>query len=444
MPNNNNQNILNYNNQYNQFIPTNPINNINNNFSNNNQNILYFKKICREMKSTTFPNTRYIIPKDWFDSLMNYNQLTQINNIQFLTPDKKRLKITVDERNFVLIIYEIMNYIHTTFLYDYIIEAKIIPNENDILLIKDIKVMGQNQFFEPDFRTGKKYAIINSYLKYPQFQLAINFGSTIKESEKEKEKEEANEIDLISKSDNESISKVSNSKYIYNPSNNKLFAIDSFQKKYIEPIGINNKSIYCYMISCLQVLLSIPELNFYFLYKKYKSSDQKTLICDDFSDFISLYKYFQKTHKNQIDIPSSIYNICHSFLPKGIMNDCEEFFILFLKSLQEELNKKSKDKNNINNDEEKNDIEKYWEDYRFKNSCFIDGLFCGLIRSTVICNKCKNETYNYEPFMDLAIPIPKKNKSIITCLNIYFDYELIDCDYHCEICNFKTSVRKII
>ena len=45
------------------------------------------------MKSTTFPNTRYIIPKDWFDSLMNYNQLTQINNIQFLTPDKKRLKI---------------------------------------------------------------------------------------------------------------------------------------------------------------------------------------------------------------------------------------------------------------------------------------------------------------------------------------------------------------
>ena len=124
------------------------------------------------MKSTTFPNTRYIIPKDWFDSLMNYNQLTQINNIQFLTPDKKRLKITVDERNFVLIIYEIMNYIHTTFLYDYIIEAKIIPNENDILLIKDIKVMGQNQFFEPDFRTGKKYAIINSYLKYPQFQLA--------------------------------------------------------------------------------------------------------------------------------------------------------------------------------------------------------------------------------------------------------------------------------
>ena len=31
------------------------------------------------------------------------------------------------------------------------------------------------------------------------------------------------------------------------------------------------------MISCLQVLISIPELNYFFLYKKYKKQDQKTL-----------------------------------------------------------------------------------------------------------------------------------------------------------------------
>ena len=393
------------------------------------------------MKTTIFPYARYIIPRDWFDSLMNYNQLTELNNSQFLTPDKTNLKLTVDERNFVLIIYEIMNYIHSTFLYDYIIEAKIIFNNNGILLIKDIKVMGQNQFFEPDFRTGKKFTIDNSYLEYPEFQLSINFGQTMNENEQEKE--EINEDEIISKTETESISKLSNSKYIYNPINNKLFDIDSFEKKYIPPIGINNKSIYCYMISCLQILLSIPELNFYFLHKKYKSSDQETLICDNYSDFIYLYKNFQNTHKGQIDIPSSIYNICHSFLPKGIMNDCEEFFIQFLKSLQDELNKKSKDVKNINNnDERKNDIEKYWEDYRYKNNCFIDGLFCGLIRSIVICNKCNNKTYNYEPFMDLAVPIPKKNKSIVRCLNIYFDCELIDCDYYCEKCNFKTNVRK--
>jgi ubiquitin C-terminal hydrolase len=304
--------------------------------------------------------------------------------------------------------------------------------------------MGQNQFYEPDFRTGKKYTINNSYLKYPQFQLAINFDQIIEEKKKEKEEEDSkSKNELLSKSEIESASKISNFIYIYNSENNKLFNIDSFEKKYIEPIGIINKSIYCYMISCLQVLLSIPELNYYFLYKKYKTSDQKTLICDDYSDFISLYKYFQKTNKAQIKIPRSVYRICHSFLPKGVMNDCQEFYILFLKSIQEELNKKIKDiKENSNNEEIKNDIEKYWENYRSINNCFIDGLFCGLIRSTVICDKCQNETHNYEPFMDLAVPIPKKNKSIIRCLNIYFDYELIECDYHCGKCNAITNVRK--
>ena len=44
--------------------------------------------------------------------------------------------------------------------------------------------------------------------------------------------------------------------------------------------------------------------------------------------------------------------------------------------------------------------------------------------------------------MDLAVPIPKKNKSIIRCMNIHFDYELIECDYHCGKCNAITNVRK--
>ena len=191
------------------------------------------------------------------------------------------------------------------------------------------------------------------------------------------------------------------------------------------------------MISCFQVLLSIPELNYYFLYKKYKISSQKSLICDDFSDFISLYKYFQKIHRTKIDFPPSIYNICHSILPREVMNDCEEFLILFLKIIREELNIQIDDKINI---EIGNSNEKIWENYRIKNYSFIDGLFAGLLRSKVICKECKKETYSYDTFMDLAIPIPKKNKSIITCLNQYLDAENLDNDYLCEKCNKRTSV----
>ena len=383
------------------------------------------------MKSTVFPTIRYIIPRDWFDNLINYNNIIPLNNSQFLNNDKTALKDFLDERNIVLIIYEVMNYIHSTFLYDFIIEVKIYININDIALIKNIKVLRYNEFIEPEFGYSNNNIIINPFLKYPHFQFSFN------DVQKPKEKKE---IELISRSDNESTSIISNSKYNYNPENNKIFTLDSFGKKYIEPIGINNKSIYCYMISCFQVLLSIPELTYFFLYKKYKKETQKTLICDDFSDFISLYNYFQKNRQSSMNLPTSIYEICHSFLPREVMNDSEEFFILFLKSIEEELKLKINDKNKNNNIIRKNDIENLWMEYRKDNSSFIDGLFTGLLRSTVICNLCNNETYNFEPFMDLAVPIPKKNKSIIQCLNQYFDYEILDCDYQCEKCKSNTSV----
>ena len=386
------------------------------------------------MKSTKFPNVRYIIPRDWFDNLINFNIIIPLDNSQFLNEEKTNLKGFIDERNIVLIIYEIMNYIHTTFIYDYTIETKIYINENDIAIIKNVKTMKNNQFMEPEFGYTNKNIIINPYMKYPLFQFELIDVKPNKEKE----------VELISISDKESESIISVGKYNYNTDNNQIIILDSFPKKYIEPIGINNRSIYCYMISCFQVLLSIPELNYYFIHKKYKKPEQKSLICDDFSDFILLYKYYQKTQKTKIDIPISIYNICHSLLPRNIMQDCEEFLILFLKSIQEELNIKLNDKNEIINNENKNNLEKLWINYRKQNNSFIDGLFTGFIRSKVICNNCQNETYNFEPFMNLSVPIPKNNKSITHCLNQYFDYENLDCNFHCEKCNIRTSVSKNI
>ena len=182
-------------------------NSYNENTINNNQNIIYFKKICREMKSTVFPSSRYIIPRDWFDNIINNNNIILLNNSQFLNEDKTTLNDFIDERNIVLIIYEIMNFIHSTFLYDFIIEVEIYENNNDIAFIKDVKVMRNNEFIEPEngYRNSNN-TIKNSYMKYPQFQFAFNGEKKLKEEEKE----------IISKSDNESVSIISNSKYIYN------------------------------------------------------------------------------------------------------------------------------------------------------------------------------------------------------------------------------------
>lgn len=411
----------------------------------NNQIISDFKKICRESKITIFPYKRYIIPKDWFDSIMNnpnFNPNIQINNSQFLNSSFKKLNNNVDERKIVLLIFELMNYINKTFLIDYIIQANISFDDDNIIYINNIQVFINNEFNETNVSLHKDTITIKeAYLKYPHFQIKKNNN---KNSECSSSKIiSINDREIISRTDQETVSILSNKKYSYKESCSfSLFNLDSYKKIDLIPIGLKNPSIYCFMNCCLQILLSIPELNYFFLYKKYKQDlNHKTLICDDYSDFISLYQYFKNRNETQMDLTPSIIDICDSLVPKGIMHDCEEFLHLFLKSIQEELNHNYKNKyyENILDDK---DIEKRWKIYREANSSFADTIFTGYIRSTVICNKCNNSSYNYEPFMNLSVPIPKKEKSIKRCLNIYFEEEMIDCDYRCDNCKQNTSVTK--
>ena len=216
------------------------------------------------------------------------------------------------------------------------------------------------------------------------------------------------------------------------------FNLESYKKIIINPIGLKNPSIYCYMNCCLQILLSIPELNYFFLYKKYKENEEnKTLICDDYSNFIALYAHYEKNRQSYMELPRTMFEISNSLVQKGLMNDCEEFLLQFLKSMQEELNIKNKFYRNVNEDDS---VQRRWYLYREVNSSFIDSIFTGFIRSTVTCNKCNNSSFNYEPFMNLSVPIPKSNKSIKKCLDTYFETENINCDYHCDNCKRNTDV----
>ena len=400
------------------------------------------------MKETLFPFKRYIIPRDWFDYIMNnsnFNDIPPINNVRFLNSSCMNLKNNIDERKVVLLIFELMNYIHKMFLIDYIIQANISIDKDNILNINNIQVFDNNEFNETNVSLNKCNTKINeTYLKYPHFQIFVSKGSDCSTSKKVS----INERELISRNDKETISTFSNTKYSFKEDSSlSSFNLDLYKKLTLIPLGLKNPSFYCYMNCCLQIFLSIPELNYYFLHKKYKQEqNHKTLICDDISDFISLYQYFQSLKETQMELPPTMFNICHSLVPKGIMNDCEEFFFLLLKSLQEELNSSVIHKNcqNGNNEGiEELDMQKRWKLYREMNSSFIDSIFTGYIRSTVICNTCNKSSFNYEPFMNLSVPIPKSDKSINRCINIYFEIETINCDYHCYNCNNTTSVSFI-
>jgi ubiquitin C-terminal hydrolase len=190
------------------------------------------------------------------------------------------------------------------------------------------------------------------------------------------------------------------------------------------------------MNSCLQCLLSIPEINFYFSNSRYEYNNItkiSQIACEAFKEIIFHYKKSNKSLK----APSSIFRICHSFLAPNEQHDCQEFLRRFLSKIQEELNLNKK-----YSFPEKTNYKKIWEIYKENNPSIIDNLFCGLMRSSVICNKCKGKSETYDPFLDLSVPIRrKKNETTLeNCFESYFNDELIDCEYKCEYCKKKTSV----
>ena len=266
------------------------------------------------------------------------------------------------------------------------------------------------------------------------------------EDEKEKQKIRENEIEKENRKERENEeNKIQEElkKYTFNDSQLTI-NLSSYEGESIKPIGLFNPSIYCFMISILQALLSIPELNYYFLSKYYKSknkindnendNNKNTRICDAFHEFIKLYLL----GKNHIDIPRDLKSICIRLLGGMRMHDCQEFFVCFLEALQGELNSNEKIKN-----PENATMKLKWIIYRRVNNSFIDSVFTGLMRSTVQCKNCDFKSLTYDPFIDLSVSI-NKNKNLEKCLKQYFEKEKIDSEYKCDNCKKVSKVSKLI
>ena len=257
-----------------------------------------------------------------------------------------------------------------------------------------------------------------------------NKDHKIKEIKNNKnEEKETKKKENINNSKNEIIKK----KYLFNESQLTI-ELSSFERESIKPVGLYNPSIYCFMICILQALLSIPELNYYFLSKSYNinNNENDTTICDAFHDFIKSYLFGKKF----IEIPKPLKRFCIELLGGMRMHDCQEFFVCFLEALQEELN--NKEKLNI---PENASMEQKWILYRKVNNSFIDSIFTGLMRSCVQCKKCNFKSYTYDPFIDLSVSI-NKNKNLEKCLKQYFENEKIDCEYKCDNCKQIAKVSK--
>mgnify|MGYP003386019446 CR=1 FL=1 len=51
-----------------------------------------------------------------------------------------------------------------------------------------------------------------------------------------------------------------------------------------------------------------------------------------------------------------------------------------------------------------------WEQYVNRNNSVISDIFAGQLQSTVTCTECNHESYSFDPFLDLSVPIPRQTQ----------------------------------
>ncbi|KAI3383187.1 hypothetical protein SNEBB_005087 [Seison nebaliae] len=130
--------------------------------------------------------------------------------------------------------------------------------------------------------------------------------------------------------------------------------------------------------------------------------------------------------------------------------DAQEFLIFLLDQLHEDLNKShgNFNKPKIEDDPKRMSPELMseleWNDYYKRNTSFIIDYFHGQMRSSITCEKCKKESFRFEPFLTLSLPIESDGGSIGQFLKKFEQEELLDNCWNCPNCKELRSVIKNI
>ncbi|EGR30259.1 ubiquitin carboxyl-terminal hydrolase family protein, putative [Ichthyophthirius multifiliis] len=253
---------------------------------------------------------------------------------------------------------------------------------------------------------------------------------------------------LVSQETIEQINRIENYPY---QQNNLL------KKLIFEPLGLKNNQNYCYLNVCLQTLLSIGELNQYFYDQNYKEKKIKTKNVI----LIQFYKINKKqiNQKQKLKYCIAYYNLLQKIKFKGQekqsinlkefhkfsqdnfnpyeQHDAQEYLRYLLSEIQDELNSVQP----INYPQKFNNSNQAYEYYIKYNSSIIDQLFCGQLICTIQCQRCNNISSQYDPFLDLSLPI-EDSANLNDCIEKFFQTEKINGDYSCQKCNQKYKAIK--
>ena len=123
-----------------------------------------------------------------------------------------------------------------------------------------------------------------------------------------------------------------------------------------------------------------------------------------------LYNRPSRTSVNPSHLKERIAELAPQF--EGFQqHDAHEFLRLFLDGLSEELKVDKRggprQSQNVECLKPKEQSLFWWSKHIQANSSIVSELFCGQLRSTIICDTCQQPSYCFDPFYDLSLPLPK-------------------------------------
>lgn len=122
--------------------------------------------------------------------------------------------------------------------------------------------------------------------------------------------------------------------------------------------------------------------------------------------------------------------------------DSHEFLTLLMDWLHEDLNCKTPVHSNLDGALEATG-EKAWGEFIRNNRSIVLDLFYGQQKSTITCRVCGKESVTFEPFSNLSLPLPSKEKCRLQdCLTLYLAGEVIS-GWNCPSCKeARTAIKK--